>query len=456
MADRSWEVNIEGDTHTVHLRHGHYLGKREIWLDGQRIFEGRQLVDRGSQHQFLIGSSSCELGITTNGITFDYYLLLDGLPVETPGSASSKKSRATKTSLSEVAHWQNLADISHLNYVVIPNVQGFMRHRLIGFIDNYLVIVRLGVIPSTGQVMISILVRFAPLINSDVIKPQLKTELIDKEITDKKHIINQFLDIQRDFALILLPYQQKKETPESMSSKINLFIKSLSKYASPLRDELCEGIDCKLRIGQDLRLVFINDYPFQLCDKCIENIAKLAEKDKEEYQKAPLRLGRGVLVGILAALIGGVLWAAVAVFLNSVAAAMAALILVLVVKGMDKVGTKRTIWSILVAGLLGLIGVVFGVYLSVVFYILKNYQGQLPLEILQIAWRFLWEDRRILNLSLIFGMLGILPYLWAVWSAQKQQFSRVFKPEVEILNDFRLDRNEMMQRPGNNPQGSYK
>jgi len=144
MADLTWEINIAGNSHTIRLKHGYFSGKREIWLDGQTIVKDRKLFDSGSIHQFSIDSSSCELGIYTNGITFGYHLLLDGLPIEATGNQPKKKSYLPKAVVSENKYWRDLAAISRLSYIPVPNNRGFGRHRLIGYVRNYLVTVRFG------------------------------------------------------------------------------------------------------------------------------------------------------------------------------------------------------------------------------------------------------------------------------------------------------------------------
>jgi hypothetical protein len=436
MAQRTWEVDVQGIHHTVNLKHGYWSGRREIFLDGQPLVKDRHLIDKGSQHPFSIDGRSCELGITTNGITYDYYLLLDGQPVDAVGRKPGNPSKAARTAVSELEYWRRLAEVSALSYHPVAGEQGFWRHRLIGYVRGYLVVVKFGVIPNTIVPAIWVGVRYAPLSDPGLVKPQVKAELIEKRLTNKKHFIRNYVYVEREIASVLLPYQPKKQTPEDLSSKIYALMDTLSKHTRPLTTGRCEGITCKLRVGPDLHLVIINAYPTFLCAACIDNIHPVGDQSQAEYQNAPPGLGRGILAGVIAAIAGGILWAVVAVFLDRIFAALAVVILVAVVRSMSKVGAKPTRWSILLAGLIGLAGVVFGVYLSFVLLVIKNLPGRLPLEILQTAWRWTWEEKRVFYLSIFYGLLGIVPYSWLWWSKTKKQLALVFKPEVEILSEF--------------------
>ncbi len=54
MAERIWEINIQGQAHKVRLEHGTISGRRKIGLDDRLIITDKHLVDYGSQHPFTI------------------------------------------------------------------------------------------------------------------------------------------------------------------------------------------------------------------------------------------------------------------------------------------------------------------------------------------------------------------------------------------------------------------
>jgi hypothetical protein len=76
MATRHWTLQLDGETHKVRLEHGYWLGMRQIWIDDKLVERSRNLIDFGSIHPIEIGKHCCELGVTTNGFTYDFYLLL--------------------------------------------------------------------------------------------------------------------------------------------------------------------------------------------------------------------------------------------------------------------------------------------------------------------------------------------------------------------------------------------
>ncbi|MCP4138855.1 MAG: hypothetical protein GY755_00935 [Chloroflexi bacterium] len=88
MAKRTWEFSISGKKHIAEIKHAYWTGKKRIWLDGKIIVENRKLVAT-SESIFSIENTLCELGITTNGFTYSYYLLVDGVYIPAIGKRTS-------------------------------------------------------------------------------------------------------------------------------------------------------------------------------------------------------------------------------------------------------------------------------------------------------------------------------------------------------------------------------
>jgi len=431
MTKLTWEVNINQEPHTIQLDHGYFTGKRKIQIDGQEIVNERKFVDYGSQHQFSIDGSSFDLVITTNGLTYEYYLLQDGIPI----TAQEKRGRKNKPELSYIAeleYWKKLAEISGLSYVPFPNVSGWARHRLLGHIHGYLTVVRY-MYTNNGGIGISVLVRFASLSNPNQAQIQAKSEL-KKSIVSSNAYVDRSLDIQTNFGFIMLPYNFKKDTPEGLFSKIELFVKVISNYAHPLSSDRCEGAECRFRFGDKLRLAFTNGFPEFLCEDCAERIPQVLHKRIEEHKLKPNKLMEGIIAGLIVMVSGGIIWGLVAVFLDRIMAVLAAGMFILILKAMDKVGTKRTRTSLFAASILGMLGVTLGTYLSLVFFIIKTYPDHVSIEMLYVAWQSMWDDKSMLYTSFIFGLLGILPYLWLVRSSQKRQQSLMNNPVVEMID----------------------
>ncbi len=287
------------------------------------------------------------------------------------------------------------------------------------------------------QPVYGVLVRYSPLLNAKDIEEKLKEDSSIIKIRGKAKSDKRGFSITKNFAWIAFDHTPKKDTVEQIANKVLNFIEVLSQYARPLPVDICEGDTCKYRLGGKTKLTFINNYPQFLCDSCIAQTSKYGEKAKEEYKNAPAKLFRGILAGTVGAFLGGIVWALVAAFFDTIAAVLAIGIHISIIRLMDKAGTKRTVWSILIATFLSFVGVVFGTYLSIIFYSLKEELAIFSITLLVEAWEILWEKPELLKQSLFFAVLGMLYSLWVVWSNTKEGLSREFKPDVEIVEtDF--------------------
>jgi len=97
MIKRSWQFQFEDGAHEIVLEHGYLSGKRKFFIDGEEFkllpAEARHYPDVGSTHTFEIAGHECMVVIQTNGVTFTYDLVIDGIAQSTqqlyqPGSAS--------------------------------------------------------------------------------------------------------------------------------------------------------------------------------------------------------------------------------------------------------------------------------------------------------------------------------------------------------------------------------
>jgi hypothetical protein len=76
-----WTFELEDGKHTVELDHGLYSGRRAIRLDGRLVERTSKprflLFDTGSDHAFQISDHQCVILIRTDGLTFNYHLVID-------------------------------------------------------------------------------------------------------------------------------------------------------------------------------------------------------------------------------------------------------------------------------------------------------------------------------------------------------------------------------------------
>ena len=335
----------------------------------------------------------------------------------------------------EKSYWEQLSSILGIDYLPHPDAKGSWQHRLIGYIKGFLVVVKYSQLPQVNFPVYGVLVRFSPLADPKRIEQALLENPEITEIRGKLKAYPSAFEIQENYAWIAIRYNYKKDSASEIAEKIFKFINLLSTNVCRLPTEICESKDCKSRPNYQTSLVFVNEFPQFLCNTCIAEIPKKGEKAQEEFQNAPTSLLQGIAGGLVTVLIGGIIWALVAVFLKRITAILAALMFAGVINVMDKVGTKRTIWSVLSAAFLSVGGVIFGSYLTIIFYNIKEYSAEVSMGLFVRAWQHLWSNPGVLFLPLFFYALGVLPYLWIVWSNTGRYLSMAFNPKVEIIDE---------------------
>jgi len=437
MGKRTWEVTVYEGKHVIKLRHGYFTGKRIIWLDGNVIEESRKISNHASQYFFSIEDKKCEVGITSNGFTYAYYLLVDNvfIPSIEKKSTPNKKISAI---INESNSWIKLSQALNVDYIPLPKAQGFRRHRIIGSINGLLTVVRHGQRPQSNKPVYAIIVRYSPLLNTEEAKEALLNHAAINEIRGNLKSQKETFEIQKDVAWITLPYNSKKDSTAQITDNVLQFINILSNYAQPLPQNICEGERCGLKSDHRIKLVFIGSFPRLLCENCIAEIPTINKKARDAYQESPTKLMQGMAVGAGVALLGGILWALVSIIPNNTITSLGILLIptfmmVGIIRSMDQVGTKRTIWSILTAMFLSIVGVIFGAYLSSLFYVIKEYSVMPSTEIVVKAWQHFWSNSKALYTALFIFLFIALQYAWTIWSNTKSALSRVFEPDVEII-----------------------
>lgn len=435
MPKHTWEVDLDGNRHTVELIHGYWSGKREIRLDGQLLERSKRFPDYGSRHPFSIGAHACELLIVTNGITYEHVLVVDREIIPSIHETASGKPPGMLTRMikSEITLWRDLERITGLRNIPIPGAQVLQGNRLIGKIRGYLTIVQAGYIPEYSQFALGALIRYAPLAHLETVRKEIRNDAATAQMLGRKRINKHFLHIEEDFMWVALQWGLKKSTAENIATKLDKLVEMLASYTRPVIDGFCEGSEHGRNANLQPTLVLVNGFPQFLCPDCVAKIPQNAEHAKESYKAAPSRLLQGALAGLAVALLGGLGWATVAIILQHIGAPMTVLILyylstfwealiliIWIVKAMDWARTKRSVWSFILATALGYIGVAWGLYITFVAQTAP-------------VWRSLIEDRKLLVASLFFSLICATVFMWMAWNNQRRHLVRIFDPEIERL-----------------------
>jgi hypothetical protein len=248
-----------------------------------------------------------------------------------------------------------------------------------------------------------------------------------------------FLETTPRFTSLFLDINTKKQEEDLAVDFMFDFIAIASKYLRPPMKDRCEGIECKMRLGQKLQLTFINKIPYLMCQNCIDTVDEIGKKDQEEYRKTPSNLLKGVIYGLGGMFAGALLWALIFIFFDMIGAAFAVFTFFIVLKMMDYVKTKRSFVSFFLASLLALCSSVLGTYLGMVGYLIKEKEIGINPEDLIFVARWLVEDFELLRTAIFFSLLGIVPLLVIVWAVQRRQLKSAFRPEVEVIPTFQVE-----------------
>ncbi|HNT23570.1 MAG TPA: hypothetical protein PKM21_04350 [Anaerolineales bacterium] len=436
MATRTWEINLEGKPHTIRILHGTISGKQELWVDDQLMVTKRSLINYGFYHVFSIEGHFCEVGITTNGLTFfDYYLLVDQQLIEHPKTGRQSR-RIIRSALAENTYWQALEKELGLSYFPKSGEIGRWQRRLVGRLNGYLIAVQYVEMSQARQGMICVHVRCAPLANfkatereirqSEILKPLLRALLAKNGL---------ILNIQINGIEIILPYRPTKETAIETATKIRMILSEVSRFIRPTPEHICEGPDCKMKFGQPLQLVLVNGVPQFLCPGCITEIPATLKRVQAEYDRAPSGLLKGTLVGLLVVILTGFLSTLVWRFSGQIATLILIMLPAILVIVMKKVGAKRSHILFLVAGFLGVLGIIFGIFLNTLQHLIEKHAAVFSLADFLTAWRLTFQPPRSWIGSVVVSLLYFATFWFSFWMGQRRYNSMIKNPRIEVMKD---------------------
>jgi hypothetical protein len=438
MANRTWTFDVNGKPHEVLLRFGVITG-RQIWLDGTLIDKGRALIETSSDYHFSVENHPAELGIISKPAGYEYYLRIDDEFVFPKNDKRKKISESIFKYLEQRRKWIAAGKKYGLEYYSQPGRQTAIQYRLIGYVQNYLVLITSGSwngggtsIP--GNIMI---IRHA---NIDADKArEIKNS---KEIKQALRAINgypELIDIQPNFSTIFLRSGLRKVDEAGVLGGLVSAVPVLSGSLHPTFADKCEGTECKSPYNKDLTLVLINLVPAAMCQECIDRAGDIGKKTEAEYKKHPGNLGKGILYGLAAAFLGAIAWALGIIFFDMISAVFAILILLLVVKAMDYAKTKRTLGSMLIAGMFSLAGAIVGSFFGLAGYLFKEGKFEPTInEFIKLARYYFMAQPKLLNETILYSLIGLVPYLFFGWNAQRKYLKQAFKPKIEVIKNFEL------------------
>jgi hypothetical protein len=428
----TWTVSPNGSNHTVQCIHWPVTEKWEIWIDGVCIRHGKNFLSPILRNQISVAGVDFEL-ITVCTLPWGYFLLLNGMPVLS--KKDIQRGRTVKDLfrsrfLRELPFWHDLAAMLDLNYYADRNGSFTFRHRLVGMIDGYLVTLVYRVYDNNNRSAWILFVHHAQPLFPETLK-SIETDSRVLEIRGKFKKLKSLLGSDSYGTCVALP-AQKREKPEQLARRIRTFVNVISEITDPFPSEICENPDCQHKAIPASTLVLVNGLPRRLCPDCLGAIPKWGEMNRQAYQAAPSNFLPGLVVGVGAAMLGALGWAALEVLFQRIASLFAGFAFIMIVKAMAKVQAKRSVPNLIAAAVLTVLSVTLGNWATALFVLLR---AGVPLSwaALGDAWRLLLAQPSMLILSYFFILLTAGFYLWNLILHHKAALAQLFKPEVEVI-----------------------
>lgn len=436
MPKRSWNIQLDGQAHCIEIHHERWTTKHKIFLDGKLIATGSDINPNGLAHTFVIGNHDAEIQVVSNGWVYRDILWID----QQPFLAAQDKltDNLLKKAIQERNFWYDLARRTGLRYVPNPHARGSWRPRLVGTISGYLVSLQYAEHRETRRPLLSVLVRFASVLDLNSFRDHIKKDPTFASHLDKR--ARQEIIIEQDTIWAAPVLNFKTDSAQIVAERVESLIAVIAKFASTFRADQCESKACSQKIGRTLYLVYHNEMPLLFCQQCNDELPELFNQAEKEYAQVPSRIGRGILVGVDAALLGAIGWATIAILFERIAALLTPFLFAGILKAMDWAGIKRTFGRTLVAGGLAFLSIVLGLYLMLVWRFAIRVPGQsFTIETftrsLLPAWRAFWAEPSFLGVAVFFCLLVIVPYTILVLLVQRDSFARVFQPTLQLIGE---------------------
>ena len=438
MTTTKWIFSVEDKPHEVVLKRGPFA-IREIWLDGQLLKKWRPNIETQPLHYFDIDGCPIEVGMIQNSSNLEYYLLAGNQIIEIANKRWNKIGKTTLELFYEIQTLKEVGKVYGLEHhpVQPPSRPFFLQAHLIGFLDGYLMVVQPGMLDTlNGPIKgVFFIIRYED-INLEKIE-EIRDSKEIKAVMKELRIYQKRLSIGPKMVGLFFNSSFTKENLEDIFNRLLKFLSIFSKKVKPLSMESCEGPICKSRVGPALHLTLVNGNPLLLCQDCSDSVDDVGKIGEEEYKNLPINFSKGLLAGTGVALLGMLVWAIVVAYtnpLNIFNALVAVFLYFLIFKTMDYVQAKRTAYSLLVGGILTILGIMAGIYLGIFGSAFKEQEMESFFSKIPV------NNPSFFFISLFLTALGVIPYFFIGVSGIKNYLKTLSHPTVEVISSFDLTR----------------
>lgn len=435
MTTTIWTVTVDGQEHKVELVHRWVTGIRRVRVDGEVVHRKREWFASGDILRIMpILENRAQVWLVTHATTYSYYLFADGAFVpndkQRAKGIDAEKLLAGKT-LGDMRFWLELGDQLGLQYMPMADAVWRYRHRLIGRIDGAPVAIYVSGEDSLKAVRIklylTVSVRHAEAVPEDVGKSiidDLRLPALLPGTTIKQSDLR-FSSIK---AQMLIPYTWKKQDAADVAQGVRNFVKLVADHTPALPPDVCE--ECGRKTTPRLALPNYGT-PMLICQQCLDKMPQKAAEARRAYEASPGKLGRGILAGLGVSLLLAPVFAAVIVILERVGAIMGMAAFYAILKAMDRIGTKRTLLSMSVAGLLSAPAIFLSVCLAIVWGVWQEGMA-LSLDLFAPVIEAAWTSD-LLRLMAYFSGIGVVVMVVTTWLEQRKAVAEHFSPDMELV-----------------------
>jgi hypothetical protein len=321
---------------------------------------------------------------------------------------------AREASVNEIEYLTQIASLTGLRHYPKQGPWAKKSGCAIGTRDGY--VTAIGIDRSGREVKLAILLRF---------KKSEAPGALNAAVTQHPAVAQRkqgtFAAVGPDFLRWQWKYSFTKPKPEDVAGLTDALRDALKQNTQGF-DGKCEK--CHSVSTPDLTLQ--NGVPMYICSSCQQQTQIAQDQAARDYEAITPNYPNGILLGIAAALLGGVAWGLVAYGLNRIFLWGAILIGYAIAWGVVKGTKKVTLFGQVIIPILTLASVILGDTLFFVLTVMKvrsvPFSQQLFLGVLTHLWGIEVETNGIF--SSIFALVGAVA---ALYQARKPKFRAAFE-----------------------------
>jgi hypothetical protein len=315
--------------------------------------------------------------------------------------------------MNEDNYLKQIASLTGLQHYPLQGPFGRKSGSVIGARDGYVTVI--GFVRGR-EAKVVVLLRFKKTEQPDLVKSAIN----QSSVVPWKH--GKLVEIGNNFLRWEWKYSFTKPKPEDVAKLADALREAMRSAALPF-DGRCE--ECTSASTPALTL--LNGLPVYMCLGCQEKTRHELDQAAINYEAIVPNYPNGLVLGIGAAVLGGIAWGLVAYAIHRIFLYGAILIGYLVARGVIKGTGKVTRFGQVAIPVLTVASVLFG---DAIFYTVEvmkseniHFSGKLLQAVIVHLWQIEQEGGGIL--SLVFALVGAG---YALYAARKPKFHADFQP----------------------------